>query len=110
MNRYIVKVRETGLWMKVTKIYSGHMYSTSENSFTWVTSPLEASRYDTAEAANEVAGVGIPKGHWTLHRILDLTEPVYEFTSDKEEKPLGVIVKVEHVTKPCWFIRKLCGG
>jgi hypothetical protein len=107
MNRYIIRIRDTDLWMKTNTIYTGHMYSSSESSFTWVTSPLEATRYANLKEANEMAEKGIPKRHWTLHRLLDLTEPVYEFNSIP---PAVERNEVTYVSKPCWFIRKLCGG
>lgn len=109
MDVYIVKILGTHLWMKVRTIYTGHLYTASEKAITWVVSPLEASRYKTIEVANEAAAEGIAEGHWTLHRLLESTKPVFEFNTIP--KPVDVVVKVEHVEKrsSCWLKRAFNG-
>lgn len=97
--RYVVRLTGTDLWLKVSRVY-GHGLS-HEDSFTWVLSPLEASRWETIKGAAKAAEKGVPVGHFEIFRLLPSTEPVGTKAVYYEEE-----VKVTKVGPTC---TTLCG-
>ncbi len=101
--RYLVKIRNTELWIKEQLDFSP--YANDRYVLGVVIDPLEASRWETYDAAKKAAKKHMPsKDHFSIHILSPMTETINEEPDNEKmvvsaEVPKETLVKIEEASE-----------
>lgn len=106
----IVKLKNTELYLIRSHQYSSPLGLMENYSYTWTESPLIAYRFGSIEDAEKAAEKAIPKGYYTIRRLLPYTEHAVAEYTPHVWKPVGMgIEKVRtEPARQCWLRRMFC--